>query len=92
MKSFIIRLFRISRLEKDPYKSTPCMTLFSKIGLASDRIDEMKRSKDQNLSTLNFSSLKIIYKLFQNRFPGPNQLSYKTILENIIEICSEGFF
>jgi hypothetical protein len=31
---------------KDPYKSTVCRPLFRKIGIASDRIDEMKRSKN----------------------------------------------
>ncbi len=55
--SSIIRLGRINCLKKDPYKYTSCRTLFGKIKIASDRIDEMRRTKDQKLSTLNLAFL-----------------------------------
>jgi hypothetical protein len=76
MKIFINRLGRINCLQKDPYKSTMCRTLFRKIKIASDKIDEMKRSKDQKLSILNlptpYQLLPTIYRFLQSRFPGPN--------------------
>jgi hypothetical protein len=37
-----------------------CMTLFRKIKIASDRINEMRRTKDQKLSTLNLLFLGTI--------------------------------
>ncbi len=37
-------------------------TVFRKIKIASDRIDEMKRFKDQKLSILNLSTFRTILK------------------------------
>jgi hypothetical protein len=83
LKTSINRLGRINCLEKDPYKSTEWRTLFSKIKIASDRIDEMKRSKDQKLSTLNLQALRVIYKFFQSHFPGPYRLFWRICLQNL---------
>ncbi len=54
------------------------------IGIASDRIDEMKRSKDQKLSTLNLLTLRTIYKFFQSHFPGPYRLFWRICLQNLV--------
>ncbi len=77
-------LGRINCLEKDPYESTVCRSLFRKIGIASNRIDEMKRSKDQKLSTLNLLTLRTIYKFFQIHFPGPYWLFWRICLQNLV--------
>jgi hypothetical protein len=68
LKISINKLGRINCLEKDLYKNTVCKTLLSKIKVASDRIDEMKRSKDQKLSILNLPTLRTIYKILQYHF------------------------
>ncbi len=92
LKTSINRLGRINCLEKDPYKSTVCRSLFRKIGIASDRIDEMKRSKDQKLSTINLLTLRTIYKLFQIHFPGPYWLFWRICLQNLVfEISCVGW-
>ncbi len=39
-----------------------------KIEIASDGFDEIKRSKDQKLSTLNFPTPRTIYKILQSIF------------------------
>jgi hypothetical protein len=76
LKISINRLDRINGLEMDPYKRIVCRSLFNKIKIASDRIDKMKRSKDQKLSTLNLLALRTnaLYKFFQSHFPGPYRL------------------
>ncbi len=80
----IITLINIDYLKIHLDKRTSCMTLFSKIKIAGDRIDEMSWSKDQKLSTLNLLTLKTIYKFLQIRFPGPNRLFWRICLQNLV--------
>jgi hypothetical protein len=74
----------IEYLEKVPYKCTSCRTLFSKIKIASDRINEMNWDKDQKLSILNFLAFGTIYKKLQSRFLGPNWPFHRKSLENFV--------
>jgi hypothetical protein len=84
LKTSINRLGRNNCLEKDPYKSTVCRSLFKKIGIASDRIDEMKRSKDQKLSISNLLTLRTIYKFFKSHFPEPYRFFWRICLQNLV--------
>jgi hypothetical protein len=84
LKTFINRLGRINCLEKDPCRSTVCRAFFRKIKIASDKIDEMKRSKDRKLSILNLPTLKTIYRFLQSRFRGPNRLFWRICLQNLV--------
>jgi hypothetical protein len=80
----IITLVNIDYLKIHLDKRTSCMTLFSKIKIAGDRIDEIRWSKDQKLSTLNLLTLKTIYRFLQIRFPGPNRLFWRMCLQNLV--------
>jgi hypothetical protein len=84
LDSPIITLVNIDFLKIHLDKRTSCMTLFSKIKITGDRIDEISWSKDQKLSTLNLLTLKTIYKFLQIRFPGPNRLFWRICLQNLV--------
>jgi hypothetical protein len=80
----IITLINIEYLKIHLDKRTSCMTLFSKIKIAGDRIDEISWSKDQKLSTLNFPTFGTTNKKLQSRFPGPNRLFWRICLQNLV--------
>ncbi len=72
-------------------KRTSCRTLFRKIEIASDRIDEMKWTKEQIWSTLNFLTYRTNKKMLQSRFPGPSWVFQRKSLKILnFQIFCEG--